>query len=353
MSVQTAGISVGIPVSDRVAATASTRLGLLDLSRLIAAAGIVWVHVTATETGESLYPNLYPIGTFGVPFYLFIAILFMARTVTRDPSISLGKYILSRLTRVYIPFLAWTAVYCFLAELKYYAQERQFVAIPLSVLYAGGHMHLWFLSYLLFVSIIGAMLVRGLSKHRHIRHLVAAVFLLVGIACCFWSEPSWISHRPHEYGDQEFWQFAFRSLPTTFWALTLALVVAMDGKLPRTNLRLAVGGIVLWICAMLTMDFLDPNKFLRAMAGFGLVLFALWPVRVAILEKIGSLGKYSYGVYLSHVIFIRIFILWMQRYDYQPTPAFLMMEFAIVFACSLGLSILLSQSKYTRWLLGE
>ncbi len=326
----------------------SSRLALLDATRLFAAIGIIWVHAAQSDIGLILYP----IGTFGVPFYICVALLFMTRSLTRQPQASLKHYIGSRVTRVYVPFLAWTVVYLVLAEAKTMLAERHFELPPWSVLYAGGQQHLWFLPYLMVVTMLAAVLVRLLQHRSVLQKIIAATFAVAGLIICWIPEPTWIATR-ESFGDMEFFRYAFRAIPSVCFGLALALATCMNGRLPRSNTMLAIGGAILFIGALLLQHDMGSVKILRACAGVGILLVALWPVVVPMIERVGSLGRYSYGIYLSHLVFIRIVVLWTERYGVQPSIWLDLATAGFALIASLGLSIVLSRSKYTRWAMGE
>ncbi len=327
----------------------SSRLALLDGTRLLAAIGIIWVHAATSEAGLALYP----IGTFGVPFYICVALLFMTRALTREPKLPLSKYVASRVTRVYIPFLFWTAIYLMLAEAKSIVIDRRLEIPPWTVLYAGGQQHLWFLPYLMVATIVGAVMVRLLDGHTKLARIAAAALVCIGAAACWWPEPAWVeTRRPH--GDYEFFHYGFRAIPTVCFGLALALATCMKGQIPRTNRLLAIGGAALLVSSLVLQSVYSSDiRLLRSCAGLGILLLALWPVVVPVIERLGSLGRYSYGVYLSHVLFIRIVVLWIERRDIPPSIWLDLGTFAFALGASLGFSILLSKSKYTRWVLGE
>ncbi len=350
MSVAQVGVSThSASTSVAIAAPrAAARLALLDATRLFAAIGIIWVHAAQSELGLLFYP----IGTFGVPFYICIALLFMTRSLTRQPHQPLAHYIGSRFTRVYVPFLAWTAIYVVLAEAKTILSQRTFEIPPWTILYAGGQQHLWFLPYLMVVSIIGAVLVRLLEFRSTLQRSIAVVLAIAGFGMCWVPEPAWIATRA-DAGDLEFWRFAFRAIPTVCFGLSLALATCMNGRLPRTRNIAAIGGMVLFAAALLLQHKMGSVKALRAAAGIGILLIALWPVVVPLIERLGSLGRYSYGIYLSHVVFIRIVVLWTERYEIPNSIWLDLFTFAFALVGSLTISILFARSRYTRWLLGE
>jgi len=204
---------------------------------------------------------------------------------------------------------------------------------------------------LMVVTIIGAILVRTLHERSiAVRRVTIGVLVGLGVAACFWPQPAWIDTRGD---DIEFWRCAFRALPTVFFSIALALGTACGGALPRTGVRLAVGGAVLGVAALATMLVEGPLRALRTAAGFGFVLVALLPIHAPFFERLGKLGRYSYGIYLSHLLFVRIVALWMGHLNISPSLATDVFTFVFAFAGASALSVLLSRSKYTKWTLGE
>ena len=343
----TGGQSVIQDDAAAVVITTTSRLALLDAARMVAAIGIVWVHAAQSDAGKLLYP----MGTFGVPFYTFIAVLFMARALTRDDrKTTLGHYVFSRLGRVYVPFLFWSLIYALLLAFKHFVAGQPIVIPHWSIIYTGGHEHLWFLPYLMVVTVIGAVLVRLLQNDSAARWLTVSVLVASGIFLCFIPEPAWIAQRAY---DVETWRYAFRATPTVCWSLALALATSTGGRIPRSAPMLAVGGAILMALALGLQHFYGSIKALRSLAGLGLVLIALMPLCSPLWERIGRLGRYSFGIYLSHVVFLRVIVLWADRYGWAPSLTLDVISFVIAFAGASVLSVLLHKSKYTRWTVGE
>ena len=326
--------------------TGSRRLALLDTARVVAAMGIVWVHAATSATGVLFQP----IGTFGVPFYTFIAVLFMARSLTRDNARTLGQYTRSRFFRIYTPFLFWSAVYMAMGDAKAIASHQSIPHFDWAIFYAGGFEHLWFLPFLMIVTIAGAVIVRAVEHRSRARAAATLILLALGGAACFAQEPAWIGRRSD---DLYFWRFAFRALPTVFWSIALALLTVFNGKLPRSTPMIAVGGALLFASALILEGLLTPLPVLRSMAGLGCLLVALLPFTSPLLARLGKLGPHSYGIYLSHIAFLRVITLLTERLHTPTSLKLDIASFAVAFIGATVLSVLLSQSAWTRWTVGE
>lgn len=327
-------------------AASADRLPMLDTMRLLAAVGIVWVHAAQSDLGQWLWP----IGTFGVPFYTYVAVLFMTRTLTKPGGRSLGDYAASRASRVYLPFLFWSAIYVGLAQMKSVVNGQPLHLPGPSVLYAGGHHHLWFLPFLLVVTLIGAVIVRGVMAVPETRWPVVTLLVALGTAAAIAPEPAWVATRDY---DIEFVRYGLRSLPTVFWAIALGLATAFNGRLPRSNGFVAIGGVALLLGSMTLQETITPYKVLRSTAGLGCVLIALLPLALPAFRPLGRLGRYSYGIYLSHLVFLRFAAAYMEKREITPTLTTDAVCFAVAFGGAAMLSLVLARSKWTRWTLGE
>ena len=346
LPVESLPVSIVRPVCAPAKAVTTDRLALLDAVRLVAALGIVWVH--AAESAADQW--LHPLGTFGVPFYTFVAVLFMARTLTRPGGRSLASYAVGRVTRLYGPFLFWSAVYVGLAGAKHLSRDHGFTLPNPVLLYTGGHDHLWFLPFLMVVTLLGAVLVRGVQRLPMMRWPLVATLVVVGIIAAALPEPAWVMRRPFDF---DFWRFVLRASPTVFWSIALALATAIGGRLPRSTPALAIaGGVLLLLCLALQSVWMDA-KALRAFAGLGCVAIALLPLASPLVTRLGSLGRHSYGIYLSHLVFVRIAVAVVERFQGTPTLASDAVTFVFAFTAAAALSVALSKSKWTRWTLGE
>src|SRR3954466_3676265 len=75
-----------------VASASAVRNESVDVVRLFAAAGIVFVHATQSES-LTRWGNFF---RFAVPFYLFASLYFQSLSLRRNPERTLPQYALKR-----------------------------------------------------------------------------------------------------------------------------------------------------------------------------------------------------------------------------------------------------------------
>ena len=87
------------------------RLPLLDSARTFAAIGVIAAHVHRRVVSPATRLKL--IGTYAVPFYLFVALYFTVRGLTRDASRDLStSYLIGRVDQsCIVPFIVWNITY--------------------------------------------------------------------------------------------------------------------------------------------------------------------------------------------------------------------------------------------------
>src|SRR3954462_7074517 len=148
--------AVDVARATNVAAEAGTsrRFVALDAMRCLAAAGVVFVHSIQS-------PRLIPfaeIGHLSVPFYLFVALFMLGRSSEREPQRSGRAYLIGRFKRLYLPFLLWSVIYGIARSVKRVTVSGQSpLELSPRIFWSGTQYHLWFLPFLLAVSVIAAL----------------------------------------------------------------------------------------------------------------------------------------------------------------------------------------------------
>ena len=141
-----------------------TRLTSLDAARTVAIFAIVWIH---TPRSDAMIPTI-AIGRFAVPFFVAAAVLMMLRGFASKPDRSLAQFARSRAQRLAIPFVAWTVIYLLFKLAKRVIAPDQPNDFPgWEILFQGSAYHLWFLPFLIFVSLFVACTAKPVIGIRH------------------------------------------------------------------------------------------------------------------------------------------------------------------------------------------
>ncbi len=323
---------------------AADRMQLLDSIRLLAAVGVIVSHVT-TE----LYPHspLWAVGSFSVPFYLFVALYLTVRGFKKDPERAVVPYLLGRILKLYLPFLVWNVAYELMHLVKYPGAR---MTSPSLLLWAATYAHLYFLPLLLIATLVVTLLVRPIIASAAFRVLLSILMVAAAAYCTWFMKLTPLADDPMP-AEQTIYHIE-RTLPSTFLAIVFAIWAGTRERAFRVSPKAAMLGVALMLAALSFQIAQRPEPILRSLSGFGLVLIAFTPAWFAILKPAATIGRNSYGIYLSHVAFIRIGMTLAQHFG---IPRDLELAFAVgVFAliCSTLLSMTLAHSKWTSWIVG-
>jgi surface polysaccharide O-acyltransferase-like enzyme len=321
----------------------------IDVVRFFAAAGVVFVHAAYSETFHNTWDNLF---RFAVPFYLFASLYFQAISLRRNPNRSLNAYVVGRFKRLYLPFLVWSVIYILARDAKrVLLQGMPAVELNPSMLWKGTEYHLWFLPFLLGVSVAQAIVHRTLlQRDARWRWVLGAVFIAAGFICAVapmpahWSE---IYDNP-TYTYVQWW----RALPSACWALSFAWIMTAGPMVLSISSTIGFIGIGLAVTCLLKQALQGLQLIPRALTGLGCMLAALAPWSTSCLSTLARLGRSGYGIYLSHVLIVEsVRAIWSRAN--LPSSAWLdIFNFSISFACALVFVRVLSRFKWLAWLNG-
>jgi peptidoglycan/LPS O-acetylase OafA/YrhL len=219
------------------------------------------------------------------------------------------------------------------------------------MLWKGDQYHLWFLPYLLFWSIVLAVVHwTFLRQNRAWRWPLIAVAIVAGFVFALAPMPAWDENFPSQtYAYIQFW----RALPATFWGLAFAWFMTMGPVLYSVPPLLGMAGIGLAIVTSLMQVSRGSILLIpRGLSGLGCMLAALVPWRSSATDVLADLGKYSYGVYLCHVLVVEGVRLVTNKLHLGATVSVDLMTFFVGFASSLVVVLLLARSRKTAWLNG-
>jgi fucose 4-O-acetylase-like acetyltransferase len=271
----------------------------MDAARFVAAVCVVFIH--GVESHELAPFKL--IGTFSVPFYLFAALYFQARSLRRSPELDFCTYAWRRVRRLYVPFLAWSAVYVVAINLKHVLLVHSGWSAPAFwELWAGPAEHLYFLPQLLIVTLLSAALHRAFGARRAARWAVITLALAAGAVMAVVPRPDWLNYVR---GEGYFFDQAWRSLPSALLGLGLAWALGSLRDAVVLNGLIGFGGAALTAAMVVTQIRYGYSRLERTLSGMGWMLAALAVWRGPWVTWLAKAGRRSYGVYLSHVLVIQ------------------------------------------------
>lgn len=323
---------------------------VLDAARFIAAAGVVWVHTV--ESTQFLH--IGALGTFGVPFYVCVALYMMRRALARDAAVSLPKYYLHRFVRLYVPFIVWTIVYLLAIELKRFSvpavQMLGWRDIAPGVLLSGVTYQLWFLPFLVIITIPAALLYRVTLVRPRCGVYVALVSAAIGTMLGFWPRPVWLDYSAPMDG---FYLNAWKALPSAFCGF--AMVHFVSG-MPRDRNTLsgiaAIGFFLTW--ATIGNQIVNGyNRLDRTLSGVGWFLMCFAPLHGRAFQLVGRFGRHSYGIFLAHPLFVEGLQTAANIYGIRVSAMRDIAVFIVALAGSTLLSLLASRHPWTALLMGE
>ncbi|MEI8197057.1 MAG: acyltransferase [Phycisphaerae bacterium] len=161
----------------------------MDAARLIAAVGIIWLH---TMPINPKWGFLADFGRFAVPFFVLTAIVLTGEGLRQKPNRSYTSYLHARFMRIYVPFLFATILYVILRDAKHFLRpaSTELVALGPWLLITGSAHHLWFLPFILVVSVLVFPVLRwGVKTSSWRRNVLAWGCVLAGLLMALWPSP--------------------------------------------------------------------------------------------------------------------------------------------------------------------
>jgi peptidoglycan/LPS O-acetylase OafA/YrhL len=329
------------------AIAAAARNPTLDAARVGAALGLIWIHTT-----QSSLSRFHVLGRFGTSFFVMAAIFFLFHRLGSSPRPTYGGYIWKRFRRLYIPFAAWSFIYFLMRETKRSILHEPSLTLGWGRFIAGTGMQFWFLPFIFLACIICFPLPPLFERMGKKKLLLLPLIIATGAFIA-------LSNRPHFARADEvtsyFLDSAWTFIPSIFWALALAILYPLLPAILRQSRWLAAAGISLTVSCLcylyLIRDSANPLPSLpRTLAGVGWLLLALVPLRGKLVMLLAPLGKYSYGIFLVHPLFVSSLQAIFNRSHITPHGWLDILVVALAFPASAFLTVMLRSHRSTRWL---
>ncbi len=283
-----------------------SRFEAVDLAKLIAAAAVVWIHVTNCDDSRAFLP----LCRFAVPFFTCVAVYFVLHKVYAH-QVPFGTYCLERARRLYVPFMLWSGVYLGARLLKHAVVGfGQPVVFSPAVFLNGTAHHLWFLPFICLVSIITYGLARSFPQPSapHRRWWVLGCFI-AGIAWAL--TPCPIVLHSAEFPLSYFIDHAWEAVPAAFFGA--ALFWLLSDFRPETSQRWTVLGIG---AAIVVAEFFsDGHPILPNLAGASLLFFTTTQPNRNWTTALWPWAQLAFLIYLVHVLFVEALQTVVMRFD--------------------------------------
>jgi peptidoglycan/LPS O-acetylase OafA/YrhL len=318
---------------------ATSRRTMFDVTRLLAAYSIIWLHTprSAELVGSTV------LGRFAVPFFVAATVFFVWQGLIAKPGRDFGSYAWSRFTRIYLPFLAWSAIYLAFKAAKGMAMPDQPNDFPgWEFLWTGSFYHLWFMPFILVVSLGVFKLGQAVIERPVIEWMVGFGCLVLGEGIALWPQGPWFQ------GPQL--SLIYQAMPAVFWGVALSVVVHRGPTKLLETTEAGVLGLLTMAAGLAWLWHFGRNTMAETVAGIGCTVVALAPWSNHLLQVVGRFGPLAYGIYLSHLLFIKTAESVLAKLGAGPSETVDVAVFLVAVVGSTALAWSLSQSRYTRWL---
>lgn len=307
-----------------IAGISNSRSAAVDIARLVAAAAVVWIHVTSCEASRASLP----LCRFAVPFFTAAAVYFILHRAADRRLPAFAPYLAQRAQRLYLPFLLWSAFYLALRISKHAAvHDGSPIVFSPAMLLTGSTHHLWFLPFAAVVSVFVYSLARLLERLNHPRPvLLAAASLAIAVPLAWTPEPAALNDgAPVSY----FLGHAWRAMPSVFFGAAVFWLTRRPIPVGVRMIILAVG-----VTAAIGEVTAFESGFGPHVAGASLLFFTCTQPNQPWMRAGWNWAEIAFLVYLSHVAFIEVLKTVAQRYGTGPSVASDLSLWALAFVLS-------------------
>jgi surface polysaccharide O-acyltransferase-like enzyme len=324
---------------------APQRWPLIDVSRWFAMYAIVWLH---TIRSEALLPSAM-ITRFAVPFFVATCVFLIFQGVAHKPQRTFTQYAWSRFVRIYLPFLAWCAIYLAFKAVKSHFLPEQRNEFPgvLEVFWKGSFGHLWFMPFIFAVSLVAFLVAKTVQWRELLRWPIALGAFAIGAAMVTPRVAAVITP------DDLTCSLIVFALPAMLWAMTVALICNHGAQQPWAALRRLRVDVLLFVGSMVWLAILGTSSrsMLREnLAGTSLLLVGLRPTTAPLLCRIARFPALAYGIYFAHMLPVKVCEALAAR---RGLALSWQLDCTIFAVSAIGATLLawaLYQSRWTRWL---
>lgn len=304
----------------------SQRLAGVDILRGVALLGVAILHAGNGKDSSGWVKFLEDFSTFAVPFFLAASFYLAAKSFYTHKTTST---LLTRLSRLLIPYLCWIIIYIIFTGLKYgvsskFSQLSQVFQDPIDIIFFGSPAyHLYFIPLL----IVGTVLLKIIQKLFQKLITPKTLFLLLFIAIVSY-QINLVTGNGFELGSNVAFQALSLNLGIKLqelsvlrvglvilaWSLRcfpyilLALLLQhpfIRKHYPQGSLSAISFAGSLFLLINTLGSYILPIAVFEITRGYAALIFAILLSNIISDNKlIKSLGLCSFGIYLMHLIWV-------------------------------------------------
>ena len=300
---------------------------------------IVWIH---TPRSADLIPTTVW-ARFAVPFFVAAAVFFVVRSGLRAQRATWLAYGVTRFQRIYVPFLAWSGIYLLFKCVKLVISPDQPNEFPgFEIFLVGSAFHLWFLPFILAVSLAVYAVTYSIASRHEWDAIVVYGAACLGLLICALGPL-----RPEACGMPNGVAYMLFSLPAVPWSFALSLIYARGGWSAISRPGFSMIALLSTVMIMIALARVERSLTLENLAGMGAFLVALTAARIPGVATLEKLAPLTYGVYLSHLLVIKVCETTAATLRWPPTP---LLDIATYGLAVVGSTLITLALMRTRWL---
>lgn len=357
------------------------RLRLNEL-RGISIVGVLMIHISATflymssnELTNIMLLSINQWARFSVPIFFMITGMVLYHNYG-EGEINYLAFISKRLRYIIIPYLLWAMIYGYIRTSGIEGIDTQIVkAWIIDTLSGRVSYHLYFIVVLVQLYLIFPLIRSSLMPPYAFWTLLLSVIVYGVLTYSLWIQLQGNVVWPTGYqfiidhNNIVFWWLLYFVLGTRlsqFWPTW----EQFDKGFKKDKRRIVFLGVLVILGAMLVwMVRLAYDAYLNWPAGFSasanffrmsVLLYTLLFVMMAYLwnrsrwfnRTLEVLGRYSFGMYLSHVFFLKYIGLWVKGLSVSAFNAFVITTI-LVFTASIIFTVIATRVSLLSWLVGK
>ena len=269
----------------------------IDFVKLICAFGVICVHTQNSTISAELIGGIF--SPFRIPFFLLSSLVFFISGLKNVDLFALANKIYNR---VIIPYLVWTAIYFLLIVVKHYLTNQNSSKSLWGVLFYGeSAIQLYYIPKMLILQ--GFTLAVMLILNQNIkRRIIGFIIFLVSFVWLYFG----VTNNCFGFNGDYYAQIVLY--------IIIAFFISKMRDYKLFNYRYSIFGFMLFALILLNKyfisNYLDTSVFtiyFSFLGGVSLMFLALSLPSFYFPKNIQLILSFSYGIYLSHILFIEAF----------------------------------------------